>query len=65
MRELDPNVAALVAILGGINWGVKTAGRNLSERELSLIRPTEFAETKTEDPNDWLERYNKIADANK
>ena len=63
---LDPNVAALVAALGGINWGTgTTTGGTIPERELSLIRPTEFAGTESEDPNDWLERYNRIADANK
>src|ERR1044071_1712852 len=42
--ELDPNVAALVAALGGINWGIGgvATGGNIPERELSLIRPTEF-----------------------
>src|ERR1044071_8289827 len=64
-RGLDPNVAALVAALGGINWGTGRATGNIPERELSFIRPTEFAGTESEDPNDWLERYNRIADTNK
>ena len=61
---LDPNVQALIAALGGINWGA--AGTHPTpERELSLVRPTEFSGRETEDPNDCLERYNRIADANK
>ena len=47
-----------------MNWGA--AGENpLQERELLLIRPTEFSGKETKDPNNWLERYNRIANANK
>jgi len=38
---------------------------NQPERELSLVRPIEFFRKETEDPNYWLERYNRIADISK
>ena len=61
---LDPNVIALINALEEVNWG--TRGRNsLQKRELSLIKPIEFSGKETEDSNDWLEWYNKIADTNK
>ncbi len=41
---------------------------NLTEeyypREGSFIKLTEFEETKTEDLNKWLERFNRIVKAN-
>ena len=57
---LDPNVAALVNALTGANLG-----ENYVEREANHVKPTEFGETEAEDPNEWLKRYNKIAEANK
>ena len=48
----------------GMNWGAGGTA-TMPKRELFLIRPMEFSEKETEDPNDWLERYNRIADANK
>src|SRR6266540_7357555 len=57
---LDPNVAALVNALTGANLGV-----NHVERESNHVKPTEFGGTEAEDPNEWLERYNRIAEANK
>ncbi len=59
-RGLDPNVAALVNALTGANLGV-----NHVERELNHVKPTEFGGTEAEDPNEWLECYNRIAEANK
>src|SRR6266540_5153149 len=57
---LDLNVAALVNALTEANLGI-----NHIERESNHIKPTEFGETEAEDPNEWLERYNRIAEANK
>src|SRR6266542_2574083 len=57
---LDPNVAALVNALTGANLGV-----NHVDRESNHVKPTEFGGTEVEDPNEWLERYNRIAEANK
>ena len=62
---LDPNVVALINAMGGLNWEMAGGVNPAQERELSLIRPAEFSGRETEDPNDWLERYNRIADANK
>ncbi len=59
-RELDPNVAVLVNALTGVNLGV-----NHVKRESNHVKPTEFRGTEAEDPNEWLERYNRIAEANK
>ncbi len=59
-RGLDPNVVALVNALTGANLGI-----NHVERESNHIKPTEFEETEAEDPNEWLEHYNRIAEANK
>ena len=52
---LDPNIIALINILEKVNW--KTRGGYLTqERELSLIRLTEFLERETEDDlNDIIE----------
>src|SRR6266498_1427916 len=58
--RLDPNVAALVNALTGANLGV-----NHIERESNHVKLTEFGGTEAEDPNEWLERYNRIAEANK
>ncbi len=57
---LDPNVAALVNALIGANLGV-----NYAERESNYVKLTEFERTEAEDPNEWLEQYNRIAEANK
>src|SRR6266540_328086 len=56
---LDPNVAALVNALTGMNIGGGHA-----PREGSFVKPGEFGGTETEDPNEWLERFNRIAEAN-
>ena len=61
---LDPNMIALINAIGGLNWRAGGGGL-LQKRELSLIRPTEFSGREIEDPNDWLEKYNRIADTNK
>src|SRR6266498_1387063 len=58
--RLDPNVAALVNALIGANLGI-----NHVDRESNHVKPTEFRGTEAEDPNEWLERYNRIAEANK
>src|SRR6266498_2200390 len=57
---LDPNVAALVNALTGANLGI-----NYVDRESNHVKLTEFGRTEAEDPNEWLERYNRIAEANK
>jgi len=59
-RGLDLNVAALVNALIGANLGI-----NHVERESNHVKPTEFRGTEAEDPNEWLKRYNRIAEANK
>jgi len=59
-RGLDSNVAALVNTLTGANLGI-----NYVDRELNHVKPTEFGGTEAENPNEWLERYNQIAEANK
>src|SRR6266508_610439 len=56
---LDPNVAALVNTLTGMN-----IGGGYAPREGSFVKPGEFGGTETEDPNEWLERFNRIAEAN-
>ncbi len=60
VEGLDPNVAALVNALAGTNLGV-----NHIDRESNHVKPTEFRGMEAEDPNEWLEYYNKIAEANK
>ncbi len=57
---LDSNVAALVNVLTGANLGV-----NHIKRESNHVKPTEFGGIEAEDPNEWLECYNRIAEANK
>ena len=57
---LDPNVAALVNTLTEANLRI-----NHVERESNHVKLTEFRETEAEDPNKWLERYNRIAEVNK
>ncbi len=57
---LDPNVAVLVNTLTGANLGI-----NHAERKSNYIKLIEFRGTEAEDPNEWLERYNRIAEANK
>ncbi len=56
---LDPNVIALVNALTGMNIGGEYAFR-----EGSFIKPAEFEGTEMEDLNEWLERFNRIAEAN-
>ncbi len=59
-KELDPNVTALVNTLTGANLRI-----NHIERESNHVKLTEFGRTEAEDPNEWLEQYNRIAEANK
>jgi len=33
-------------------------------REGSFVKPAEFGGTETEDSNEWLERFNQIAETN-
>ncbi len=56
---LDPNVAALVNALTGMN-----IRGGYASREGSFVKPGEFGGTETEDPNEWLERFNRIVKAN-
>ncbi len=56
---LDPNVAALINALTGMN-----IGGGYAPREGSFVKPGEFGGTETEDLNEWLERFNRIAEAN-
>ncbi len=56
---LDPNVAALVNALTGMNIRGEYASK-----EGSFVKPGEFGGTEIEDPNEWLERFNRIAEAN-
>ncbi|SRR6266498_401554 len=57
---LDPNVVALVNTLAGANLKI-----NHVERKSNHVKLTEFRRTETKDPNEWLEHYNRIAEANK
>src|SRR6266542_4260497 len=57
---LNLNVAALINALTGANLRI-----NQVERESNHIKLTEFGGTEAEDPNEWLERYNRIAEVNK
>ncbi len=59
-RGLDPNVIVLVNVLTGVNLGI-----NHIERKSNHIKPMEFRGIEAEDPNEWLECYNRIAEANK
>ncbi len=52
-------MATLVNILIGIN-----IRGGYTPREGSFIKLAEFRGTETEDPNEWLERFNRIAEAN-
>jgi len=56
---LDPNVAVLVNALTGMNL----IGRHYL-KERSIIKLIEFGGTEIEDPNKWLERFNRIAKTN-
>src|SRR6266498_2511056 len=56
---LDPNIAALVNALTGMN-----IGGGYVPKEGSFIKLGEFGGTETEDSNEWLERFNQIAEAN-
>ncbi len=60
VRGLDPNVTALVNALTGANLGISHI-----ERESNHVKLIEFRGIEAEDPNEWLERYNRIAEANK
>ncbi len=57
---LDLNVTALVNALAEANLGT-----NHIERESNHIKLTKFEGTEAEDPNEWLECYNRIVKANK
>jgi len=59
LGELNPNVAVLINALIEMNL----IGGHYP-REGSFIKLTEFGGTETENPNEWLERFNKIAKAN-
>ncbi len=59
-RRLDPNVVVLINALTEVNLGV-----NHVERESNHVKLTEFGGTEAEDPNEWLECYNRIVEANK
>ncbi len=59
-RELDPNVVALVNALTGVNLGI-----NHVKWESNHVKSTEFRRIETENSNEWLEWYNRIAEANK
>ncbi len=56
---LDPNIAVLVNTLTGMNL----MGGHYPKKG-NFIKPTEFERTEIEDPNEWLERFNRIAEAN-
>jgi len=56
---LDSNVVALVNTLTGVN-----IGGGYIPREGSFVKSAEFGGTEIEDPNEWLERFNQIAEAN-
>ncbi len=60
LRGLDSNITALVNTLTGINLEV-----NHIKRESNHIKLIEFREMEAEDFNKWLERYNRIIEANK
>src|SRR6266540_6527446 len=60
VRGLDSNVVALINILIEANLGI-----NHVERESNHVKPTKFRGTEIEDLNEWLECYNRIAEANK
>ena len=49
----------------GENAGEANLGINYVKRESNHVKPTEFGGTEAEDPNEWLEHYNRIAEANK
>ena len=38
---------------------------NNIKKESNHVKLTEFKKTEVEDPNEWLEQYNRIAEANK
>ena len=57
---IDLNVTVLVNALIGANLEI-----NHIERESNHIKPTKFRGIETKDPNEWLERYNRIAEVNK
>ena len=59
-RGLDLNIAVLVNTLAGVNLKI-----NHVKRESNHVKLTEFRGTKAEDPNKWLEYYNRITEANK
>ena len=57
---LDLNIAVLVNALTEANLEI-----NHTERESNYVKLTEFEGIEVEDPNKWLEHYNRIAEANK
>src|SRR6266498_80881 len=57
---LDPNIIALVNALAGANLGI-----NYIKRKSNHVKLIEFGGTEAENPNEWLERYNRIAETNK
>ncbi len=59
-KGLDPNVVALVNALIGANLGI-----NYVKRESNHVNPIKFGGIEVENPNEWLEWYNRIAEANK
>ncbi len=59
LEGLDPNIAALVNALTDMNL----TGRYYLKEE-SFVKLTEFEGIETEDSNEWLERFNWIAEAN-
>ncbi|SRR6266542_3291445 len=56
---LDSNVMILVNALIGMNLT-----RGYYPREESFIKLIKFGKTETENLNEWLEKFNKIAKAN-
>jgi|SRR6266542_6749371 len=58
--ELNPNIAVLVNALTGANFEI-----NHIKKESNHVKLTEFERIEVEDSNKWLERYNRIVEANK
>ena len=61
---LDPNVIALIQALGNVNLNLPPPSVIAQHRELNLVRPAKFSGTEAEDPNEWLDAYNRAAEAN-
>src|ERR1043166_2058336 len=63
--NLDPNIAALanaVALLATNNSNSETGGT--FQHELNIVRPNKFSGKESEDPVEWIEQFNRAADAN-